>query len=217
MVLAYGYVTAYSNLETMLSRLDVHVLHNGTSLFDADIDGYGGDPASHAVQGASPKAEYSGQVAMMKDDTITFAIGYGKNKTNSCDTTGLFAQVNADIEGGYPQSLTVSGGSATGQMSSAITYKIMPDASESVGQVVELDLTLSDTASGSSEAYDNYRADDIGSHRCLGRRQHFAHERVLRGAARWLCAKLIPQVLTSFVLSFNTSGIEFSRLGNQTK
>jgi hypothetical protein len=76
-----------------LSTTDVHVLHNDKSLFNADIDGYGGDPTFHKVQGASPTAEYSGQIKMKANDTITFAVGYGKNKTNSGDTTGLFAQV----------------------------------------------------------------------------------------------------------------------------
>ena len=75
------------------STTDVHVLHNGTSLFDADIDGYGGDPAFRKVRGASPTAAYSGQIEMKANDTVTFAVGYGKNKTNSGDTTGLFAQV----------------------------------------------------------------------------------------------------------------------------
>jgi hypothetical protein len=75
------------------STTDVHVLHNGTSLFDADIDGYGGDPAFRKVEGASPTAAYSGQIEMKANDTVTFAVGYGKNKTNSGDTTGLFARV----------------------------------------------------------------------------------------------------------------------------
>jgi hypothetical protein len=75
------------------STTDVHVLHNGTSLFDADIDGYGGDPAFRKVEGASPTAAYSGQLEMKTGDTVTFAVGYGKNKTNSGDTTGLFAKI----------------------------------------------------------------------------------------------------------------------------
>jgi hypothetical protein len=75
------------------STTDVHVLHNGTYLFGADIDGYGGDPAFRKVQGASPTAAYSGQIEMKANDTVTFAVGYGKNKTNSGDTTGLFAKV----------------------------------------------------------------------------------------------------------------------------
>src|ERR1700678_1097599 len=89
----YKVSVQFEGIHFGLSTTDVHVLHNGTSLFDADIDGYGGDPAFHKVQGASPTAEYSGQVAMKKDETLTLAIGVGKNKTNSCDTTGLFARV----------------------------------------------------------------------------------------------------------------------------
>jgi hypothetical protein len=75
------------------STTDVHVLHNESSLFAADIDGYGGDPAFRKVEGASPSAAYSGQIKMKANDTVTFAVGYGKNKTNSGDTTGLFARV----------------------------------------------------------------------------------------------------------------------------
>lgn len=75
------------------STTDVHVLHNDTSLFDTDIDGYGGDPAFRKVQGASPTAAYKGQIKMKANDTVTFAVGYGKNKTNSGDTTGLFARL----------------------------------------------------------------------------------------------------------------------------
>jgi hypothetical protein len=75
------------------STTDVHVLHNGTSLFDADIDGYGGDPAFRKVEGTSPAATYSGQIELKANDTVTFAVGYGKNKTNSGDTTGLFARI----------------------------------------------------------------------------------------------------------------------------
>jgi hypothetical protein len=89
----YKISAQFEGIHYGLSTTDVHVLHNETSLFDADIDGYGGDIAFHKVQGESPKAEYSGQVKMKADDTITFAVGYGKDKTNSGDTTGLFAQV----------------------------------------------------------------------------------------------------------------------------
>jgi hypothetical protein len=69
------------------------VLHNATSLFDAEIEGYGGDPASHRVQGSSPTAAFSREIELKANDTVTFAVGYGKNKTNYGDTTGLFAQV----------------------------------------------------------------------------------------------------------------------------
>jgi hypothetical protein len=76
-----------------LSTTDVHVLHNEKSLFAAEIDGYGGDPAFHAVEGANPSADYDGEVNLRARDTISFAVGYGKNQTNYGDTTGLFADV----------------------------------------------------------------------------------------------------------------------------
>jgi hypothetical protein len=90
---SYQISAKFEGIHFGLSTTDVHVLHNDKSLFDADIDGYGGDPTFHKVQGASPTAEYSGQITMKANDTITFAVGYGKDKTNSGDTTGLFAQV----------------------------------------------------------------------------------------------------------------------------
>ena len=90
----YKVTARFEGVHFGLSSTDVHVLHNSASLFDADIAGYGGDPAFHAIQGASPSASYSGKVRLRAKDTVTFAVGYGKNKTNSCDTTGLVAQIH---------------------------------------------------------------------------------------------------------------------------
>ncbi len=67
-----------------LSTTDVHILHNNTALYDADIEGYGGDPAFHKIEGASPNAAYSGDEAM-KANELTFAVGYGKNHTHFGD------------------------------------------------------------------------------------------------------------------------------------
>jgi hypothetical protein len=89
----YSVSAKFAGVHFGLSTTDVHVLHNGTSLFDAEIDGYGGDPSFHRVQGSSPTADYSGKIAMKTNDAVTFAVGYGKNKTNFGDTTGLFARV----------------------------------------------------------------------------------------------------------------------------
>jgi hypothetical protein len=89
----YKVSARFAGIHFGLSTTDVHVLHNSTSLFDADIEGYGGDPKFHKVEGSNATAEYSGQVEMQASDTVTFAVGYGKNKTNYGDTTGLFAQV----------------------------------------------------------------------------------------------------------------------------
>jgi hypothetical protein len=90
----YQVTARFEGVHFGLSSTDVHVLHNSASLFDADIAGYGGDPAFHTVQGESPTASYSGKVSLRTKDTVTFAVGYGKNKTNSCDTTGLVAQID---------------------------------------------------------------------------------------------------------------------------
>jgi len=89
----YTVLARFEGVHFGLSTTDVHVLHNATSLFEADIEGYGGDPAFHKVEGSSPTAAYSGRVKLKANDTLTFAVGYGRNKTNFCDTTGLFAQV----------------------------------------------------------------------------------------------------------------------------
>lgn len=76
-----------------LSTTDVHVLYNAKTLFAANVDGYGGDPGFHKVQGSNPVANYSGQIELKKNDTITFACGYGSNMTHFSDTTGLAARL----------------------------------------------------------------------------------------------------------------------------
>jgi hypothetical protein len=89
----YSISAKFTGIHFGLSTTDVHVLHNADSLFDADIEGYGGDPAFHVITGAHPTANYDGQVKLEKGEIITFALGYGKNKTNYGDTTGLIAHV----------------------------------------------------------------------------------------------------------------------------
>jgi hypothetical protein len=76
-----------------LSTTDVHVLKNSVSLFDAYVEGYGGDPAFHRIEGAHPRASYSGIANLKAGDVVTFAVGYGRNHTHTCDTTGLFARI----------------------------------------------------------------------------------------------------------------------------
>lgn len=89
----YKVTARFTGIHFGLSSTDVHVLHNATSLFDADIQGYGGDPEFHKIEGSNPSADFLGTVELRTNDTVTFACGYGKNKTNYSDTTGLFAQV----------------------------------------------------------------------------------------------------------------------------
>ena len=89
----YKVVAHFEGIHFGLSSPDVHVLHNAASLFDAEINGYGGDPAFHAIEGSNPAASYSGSVQLKSGDTITFAVGYGQNKTHYNDTTGLTAEI----------------------------------------------------------------------------------------------------------------------------
>ena len=89
----YEISARFAGVHFGLSTTDVHVLHNAVSLFDAFIEGYGGDPAFHKIEGASPTADYSGRVALKANDTITFACGYGRNQTHFSDTTGLIARI----------------------------------------------------------------------------------------------------------------------------
>jgi hypothetical protein len=89
----YQVSARFEGVHSGLSTTDVHVMHNDTSLFAADIDGYGGDRSFHPIQGASPAASFSQSVALEAQDTVDFAVGYGKNGTHYYDTTGLFAEI----------------------------------------------------------------------------------------------------------------------------
>jgi hypothetical protein len=87
-------VTArFEGIHFRLSSTDVHLLRNGKSLFDSEIEGYGGDTMFHAIEGAKPVASYTASLQLDAGDTITFAVGYGMNKTHYNDTTGLSASV----------------------------------------------------------------------------------------------------------------------------
>jgi hypothetical protein len=95
----YRITTRFSGIHYRLSSTDVHVLHNSKPLFDAEIDGYGGDPNFHVIEGGNPVATWSGSVTMAAGDTITFAVGFGKNKSYYNDTTGLIATITLATEG----------------------------------------------------------------------------------------------------------------------
>lgn len=89
----YEINASFAGIHFRLSSTDVHVLVGDVSIFDAQIAGYGGDPAFHAVQGASPTATYSAMRALRANDVISFAVGVGPSRDNTNDTTGLFAHV----------------------------------------------------------------------------------------------------------------------------
>ena len=89
----YQIAASFEGIHFNLSTTDVHILQNTASVFDANIDGYGGDPSFHTVQGANPTANYSGTLTLNAGDIVTFAVGVGANQTVYNDTTGLMAHI----------------------------------------------------------------------------------------------------------------------------
>ncbi len=83
----------FEGVHFRLSTTDVHVRLGDAWLFDAEIDGYGGDPAFFRVQGRSPSATYEETRMLAVSDLLIFAVGYGSDQTNSNDTTGLLVRI----------------------------------------------------------------------------------------------------------------------------
>jgi len=92
----YRVKARFAGIHFGLSSTDVHVLINGVPVFDALIDGYGGDRAFHAIEGRSPRATFVGTRRMAAGAVVTFAVGYGANGTHFNDTTGLRVRIQAD-------------------------------------------------------------------------------------------------------------------------
>jgi hypothetical protein len=92
---AYDIQAAFAGIHVRLSSTDVHVLVNDVSIFDAEIDGYGGDPSFHAIVGQNPQATYHATQSLLAGDVLSFAVGVGTNGTNTNDTTGLFVHLTA--------------------------------------------------------------------------------------------------------------------------
>jgi hypothetical protein len=89
----YRIEARFAGIHFGLSSTDVSVVHNGVSLFAANIEGYGGDPEFHPIEGSHPNAAYEGTVDLQVHDVVDFAVGYGTNRTHFSDTTGLFAVI----------------------------------------------------------------------------------------------------------------------------
>lgn len=85
----YKVKAIFEGIHFGLSSTDVHVLLNNDRLFFDSIEGYGGDPAFHEITGAHPAAIYEAVLDLNANDILSFAVGYGANKTHYNDTTGL--------------------------------------------------------------------------------------------------------------------------------
>lgn len=90
---AYKLKAVFEGVHFGLSSTDVHVLINSKQVFGDIIEGYGGDPGFHVVEGSHPSTSYEGTLMLKKNDIITFATGYGQNHTHFGDTTGLLIQI----------------------------------------------------------------------------------------------------------------------------
>ncbi|MEG3861914.1 hypothetical protein [Microcoleus sp. herbarium12] len=66
-----------------LTTTDVHILHNNLSIFDNFVEGFGDDTA----------VRFDRNLAVIKGDTIDFAVGFGRNQNYYHDTTGLTATI----------------------------------------------------------------------------------------------------------------------------
>jgi hypothetical protein len=62
---------------------DVHVLYNGLSLFDGFVEGFGPPSAT----------SFTGNLSVLRGDTVDFAVGYGRNMTYFYDSTKLDATI----------------------------------------------------------------------------------------------------------------------------
>lgn len=89
----YKITAIFEGVHIGLSTTDVHILMNDLHLFDDIIDGYGGDPSFSALQGSHPVASWSTTLNLKRGDILTFAVGYGSNKTFYNDTTGLMLSI----------------------------------------------------------------------------------------------------------------------------
>jgi uncharacterized repeat protein (TIGR01451 family) len=81
---AFNINATFSGCDVLGDSVDVHVLYNGSSLFDS-------------VVSPSP-ASYTGSQSILVGDTIDFAVGNGGNGLND-DTTGLAATIRPVVVG----------------------------------------------------------------------------------------------------------------------
>ena len=83
---SYFLSTIFSGLEN-LTTSDVHVLYNGTSLFDENIDGFGLTAARN----------FSTNLSLATGDTLDFAVGFGSNRNYFNDTAGIQAVIATPV------------------------------------------------------------------------------------------------------------------------
>lgn len=83
---AYSLSAAFSGLDFHgPTTTDVHILLNGSSIFDGNINAFGAGPA------------FSQILNLHAGDTVDFEVGFGSNKNYSFDSTGLSATLSTAV------------------------------------------------------------------------------------------------------------------------
>ena len=77
----YTIAGRFQGLDSFGTTTDVAILHNSTSIFTGNVNGYGN------------QATFSVTRTVAAGDTIDFQVGYGSNSTYSSDSTGLAATI----------------------------------------------------------------------------------------------------------------------------
>jgi len=81
---SYSLDAAFSGIDFIgPTTTDVHVLHNGTSIFDGTVLAYGPGPT------------FSSTISLSTGDTIDFAVGFGPDGNYGFDSTGIAATLTA--------------------------------------------------------------------------------------------------------------------------
>lgn len=84
-------------LGSSAATTDVHVLLNGVSLFNGNVDGYYGTAKLNYSDryGKSPSQEFNITTYVAKNDTVDFCVGRGANANNKSDLTTIQPVITA--------------------------------------------------------------------------------------------------------------------------
>jgi len=93
---SYSLATIFSPANSSATT-DVHVLQNGTSLFNG------------AVNGTGTSQNFSTTLSVAAGDKIDFAVGYGSNGNYISDLTGLDAVITSTNTPAVPEPSTIAG------------------------------------------------------------------------------------------------------------
>lgn len=105
----------------LCTTTDVHVLRNGTSLFDGNVSGFMGTVANNYADaiGSAPKVSYETIAQVSVGDTIDFVVGFGADGDFYDDCTGLAATITTVAD----QGATVTG-KVTSTLPKMTTYSV---------------------------------------------------------------------------------------------